>query len=141
LHGDIVGSQVGQRFALWQAAIRAGVEHPLTGVGFGRFGEEIDRQRAVGDIPASLEIQYQQAHSEYLTAFAEAGVAGLLALLLMFVAPAAALFRRIARGDASPAACAALVTATAFAGFALTDDMFDRQITVIAFYLLKIGRA
>ena len=137
LHGDIEGSQVGQRFALWHAAIRAGVAHPLTGVGFGRFGDEIERQRAEGDIPASLEIQYQQVHSEYLTAFAEAGVAGFAALLLMFVAPAAALFRRVARGDASPAACAALVTATAFAGFALTDDMFDRQITVIAFYLLN----
>jgi len=28
------------------------------------------------------------------------------------------------------------VTSTAFAGFALTDAMFDRQITIIAFHLL-----
>ncbi len=137
LHGDIEGSEVGQRLALWRAALRGGMEHPLTGVGFGRFGDEVDRQRAAGDIPASLKIQYRQVHSEYLTAFAEAGVTGFAALLLMFVAPMVMLFRRIAGGDASPAACAALVTAAAFAGFALTDDMFDRQITVIAFFLLN----
>ena len=89
------------------------------------------------NLPDSLKIEYRQVHSEYLTAFAEAGVIGFVALLSMFVAPAVALFRRIAGGDASPAACAALVTAAAFAGFALTDDMFDRQITVIAFFLLN----
>ena len=46
----------------------------MTGVGFGRFGDAIDRQRAAGDIPDSLKIEYRQVHSEYLTAFAEAGV-------------------------------------------------------------------
>jgi hypothetical protein len=55
----------------------------------------------------------------------------------MFLAPVFVLVRQIARGGGSPAAYAALVTATAFAGFALTDDMFDRQITVIAFFLLN----
>src|SRR5690606_1731258 len=122
--------------ALWQAAVRAGTSHPVTGVGFGGFGDELDRQRATGEIPPSLKLHYRQAHSEYLAAFAEAGITGLLTLTLMFVAPMIALLRRIAGGDASPAACAALVTAAAFAGFALTDDMFDRQITVIAFFLL-----
>lgn len=137
LEGDIENSEIGQRLALWEAALRAGIRRPATGVGFGRFGDELDRQRAAGEIPGSERILYRQAHSEYLAAFAEAGVTGFLSLLLMFVAPVLALARRIAAGDASPAACAALVTATAFAGFALTDDMFDRQITVIAFFLLN----
>jgi hypothetical protein len=55
----------------------------------------------------------------------------------MFVAPVVALLRQIRRGQGSPAAYAALVTAAAFSGFALTDDMFDRQITVIAFFFLN----
>jgi O-antigen ligase len=137
LDGDIEGSEIGQRLALWQAALRAGMHQPVTGVGFGGFGEELDRQRASGEIPASMDILYRQTHSEYLAAFAQAGVTGFLSLLLMFVAPVFALARRIVAGDDSAAACAALVTATAFAGFALTDNMFDRQVTVIAFYLLN----
>lgn len=136
LEGD-VASEVGQRLALWQVAVRAGMNAPVTGVGFGRFGEELDRQIAAGDIPGSERILYRQAHSEYLAAFAQAGVTGALSLLLMFVAPVFALVRQIAADRGSPAAYAALVTATAFAGFALTDDMFDRQITIIAFFFLN----
>ena len=136
LNGDI-DSEVGQRLALWGAALRAGRHHPLTGVGFGHFDDELERQVAAGEIPRSERIIYGHPHSEYLAAFSEAGVSGFLALLLMFVAPMVAMTRRIASGGGTPAACAALVTSAAFAGFALTDDMFDRQITVIAFYLLN----
>jgi O-antigen ligase len=136
LHGD-VDSEVGQRLALWGAAVRAGRHQPLTGVGFGHFDDELERQVAAGEIPGSERIIYGHPHSEYLAAFAEAGVSGFLALLLMFVAPMVAMARQIAARGGSPAACAALVTSAAFAGFALTDDMFDRQITVIAFYLLN----
>lgn len=136
LAGDL-DSEVGQRLALWQAAVRAGLRQPVTGVGFGNFDDELARQSSAGDIPGSARLLYAQAHSEYLSAFAEAGVTGFLALLLMFMAPAVVQLRRIRAGQASPAAFASLVTATAFAGFALTDDMFDRQITIIAFFLLN----
>ncbi len=136
LHGDI-DSEVGQRLALWGAALRAGMHQPLTGVGFGHFDDELERQVAAGEIPRSERIIYGHPHSEYLAALAEAGVSGFLALLLMFVAPMVAMARRIVVRGGSPAAYAALVTSAAFAGFALTDDMFDRQITVIAFYLLN----
>jgi O-antigen ligase len=136
LQGD-VNSEVGQRLALWQAAVRAGVRAPLTGVGFGGFEEELERQGAAGDIARPERILYGMAHSEYLSAFAEAGVSGFFALALMFIAPMVALMRQIRARGGTPAAYAALVTASAFAGFALTDDMFDRQITVIAFFLLN----
>ena len=136
LQGD-ADSEVGQRLALWEAALRAGLHAPLTGVGFGNFDDELERQSAAGAIPRTEHIIYGQPHSEYLSAFAEAGVSGFLALLLMFVAPPVAMVGRIARSGGSPAAFAALVTSASFAGFALTDDMFDRQITVIAFFLLN----
>jgi len=136
LRGDI-DSEVGQRLALWRAALLAGIHQPLTGVGFGRFENELKRQSAAGLTPASEKILYGQAHSEYLSAFAEAGVTGFVALTLMFVAPMIAMLRQIRAGRGSPAALAALVTSAAFAGFALTDDMFDRQITVIAFFFLN----
>ena len=113
------------------------MHRPLTGVGFGRFDDDLKRQSSEGEIPASEKILYGQAHSEYLAAFAEAGVTGFVSLVLMFVAPAVAMLRQIRAGRGSPAAYAALVTSASFAGFALTDDMFDRQITVIAFFFLN----
>ena len=73
LQGDI-DSEVGQRLALWGAALRAGLHAPLTGVGFGHFDDELERQVAAGEIPRSERIIYGQPHSEYLSAFAEAGV-------------------------------------------------------------------
>lgn len=136
LRGDI-DSEVGQRLALWHAAIVAGLREPVTGVGFGRFGQELARQDAAGESAASGKILYGQAHSEYLSAFAEAGISGFVSLLLMFIAPVVGLLRQIRAGRGSPAAYAALVIAAAFAGFALTDNMFDRQITVIAFFFLN----
>jgi len=136
LDGDL-NSEVGQRLALWQAALRAGLHEPLTGIGFGRFAEELARQTETGQLSGTGRILYGQAHSEYLAAFSQAGVTGFLALLLMFIAPVVALLRQIRRGQGSPAAYAALVSAAAFSGFALTDDMFDRQITVIAFFFLN----
>ena len=135
LQGD-AASETGQRLALWQAAVRAGLHAPVTGTGFDRFGAELDRQVATGAIPSTMKILYRQPHNEYLAAFAAAGFAGLAVTLLLFFGPPVALICRIARGRDSPAARAALVTSTAFAGFALTDAMFDRQITIIAFHLL-----
>ena len=129
-------SETGQRLALWQAAVRTGWSAPWTGVGLAGFGHDLARQKAAGEIPPSIQILYRQPHNEYLAAFAGAGVPGLFVTVLMFWLPVLALLLRIARGRDSPAARAALVVSAAFAGFALTDSMFDRQITVIAFFLL-----
>ncbi len=136
--GGDASSEVGQRLALWQAALRAGLHAPLTGVGLGGgFAEDIQRQAAAGDIPASIEILYSQAHNQYLNGLATAGFPGLLVTLALFCLPVLALVRRIATGQDSAEARAALVISASFAGFALTDAMFDRQITIIAFFLLS----
>src|SRR5690606_2843868 len=100
LQGD-VESEVGQRLLLWKAAIRSGLHAPLTGVGFNRFGADLDRQVAAGEIAGADQLLYRQTHSEYLAAFAEAGFPGLLVLLLMFVAPLVSTVRLIATGGGS----------------------------------------
>ena len=135
--GD-ASSEAGQRIALWQAAIRAGLHSPWTGAGLGGgFAKDIERQFAVGDIPPTMRILYGQPHNEYLNGLASAGIPGLVIIVLLFWWPALSLFRRIARGRDSPEARSALVVTASFAGFALTDSMFDRQITIIAFFLLS----
>jgi O-antigen ligase len=135
LKGD-VDSEMGQRLALWQAAGRAVARAPLTGSGFGRFKREIERQVASGEIPAGMPMYYGQTHNEYLAGLVDAGVTGFLAVTAMILAPILALFRQIRRGDDSPASYAALVIVTAFAFYALTDNIFDRQIMVTAYYFL-----
>ena len=131
-------SEAGQRLALWQAAIRAGLHAPLAGVGLGGgFADDIQRQIEAGDIPASIQILYSQPHNQYLNGLSAAGIPGFLVTLALFWLPVLALVRRIGRGEDSPEARAALVVIASFAGFALTDSMFDRQITIIAFFLLS----
>lgn len=131
-------SETGQRIALWQAAVRAGIHSPWVGVGLsGGFARDIERQFAAGDIAPGVKILYGQPHNEYLNGLASAGIPGLLTMLLLFWWPALTMFRRLARGEDSPEARAALLVTTSFAGFALTDSMFDRQITIICFFLLS----
>ncbi|MET0508270.1 MAG: O-antigen ligase family protein [Burkholderiaceae bacterium] len=134
--GD-ASTEVGQRLALWEAAGRAITHAPLTGSGFGRFMREIERQRASGEIPAGIQLLYGQTHNEYLASFVDGGIVAGLATVAMFLLPPLVLLRRLTRHpDAGPAAYAALAVGAAFAGFALTDNVFDRQLTVIAFYFL-----
>ena len=98
---------------------------------------EIERQRASGEIPPGIQLLYGQTHNEYLASFVDGGVVAGLATIAMFLLPMLVLLRRLTRNpDAGPAAYAALAVAAAFAGFALTDNVFDRQLTVIAFYFL-----
>jgi hypothetical protein len=54
----------------------------------------------------------------------------------MFVLPILALARHAGAGQGGVFTRAGLTTFCAFAGFALTDCMFDRQISFIAFFLV-----
>ncbi len=134
--GD-ASTEVGQRLALWAAAIRS-IEHaPLAGAGFGGFKRDIKRQEANGEVPPGIKLLYGQTHNEYLASFVDGGVIAGLATMAMFLLPPIVLLRRLTRNpDAGPAAYAALAVGAAFAGFALTDNVFDRQLTVTAFYFL-----
>ena len=129
-------TQAGQRLALWSAAARAVPHAPWLGVGVNRFDEEIARQRAIGQIPSTTTIHYRHVHNEYLCALATLGVGGFIALGGMFVLPILAALRRIRSGTHSPEVHAGLALSIAFAGFALTDCLFDRQITFVVFLML-----
>jgi O-antigen ligase len=65
-----------RRVALWNDALGLMSEHPVTGVGPGRFAES--RTTAPGDPDA------RWAHQEFMQQGAETGVPGLLLVLLVF---------------------------------------------------------
>ncbi len=133
--GDAI-SPTGQRLALWGAALRSVQHAPLFGVGVNRFDVEIRRQVAAGDIPPTVKILHRHVHNEYLCAWATLGLGGLVSLSAMFVMPIVVAARRIARGCQTPASHAGLALAIAFAAFALTDCLFDRQLTFVFFFLM-----
>ncbi|MDO5101928.1 MAG: O-antigen ligase family protein [Lautropia sp.] len=129
-------SEVGQRLALWGVAWRAGLHAPLTGIGIDGFAQELDRQRATGEVPADMLVLYGSAHNEYLAAFAGAGVPGLVVILLLFIGPMVVGIRRFLAGQRPDAALALVMLSTAFSAYSLTDAMFERQISMLAYLLL-----
>ncbi len=68
-----------ERLAHWQAAENMIVAHPFFGVGFGNYGAAYDQYRAV-----NWPIALGHAHNYYLNIWAETGIVGLLAYLLLW---------------------------------------------------------
>jgi O-antigen ligase len=78
------------RLIAYSTALAMGADHPLFGVGPGRYGSEFFEYqlivRARFDLPFqsfSTRISYGEAHNDFLQAFAETGFVGLLLLLAL----------------------------------------------------------
>ncbi len=95
--GSVAAQNVDSRQALWQAAIEMAADHPVLGVGPGRFGAESAAYAL--DQPVGLDDPV--AHNSYLEVLAENGLFAFLALLA-FVAGSWVLARRaLARSEAA----------------------------------------
>ncbi|MDO4636856.1 MAG: O-antigen ligase family protein [Lautropia sp.] len=129
-------SEVGQRLALWGIALRAARHAPLTGVGFDGFGAETRRQRETGELARDALVLYEGPHNEYLAGLASAGGPGLCVIILFFWAPLGVACRRFLRGQKPDEALSLVLLSASYAGFAMTDALFDRQISLLAYMLL-----
>lgn len=78
LEGDYA-TWTGARVSMMRGAVRAGVEHPLRGVGTGGFRD------AMGETPLGLD-DAAHAHNTALHVFAENGVIGVVLLVLFVLA-------------------------------------------------------
>jgi putative inorganic carbon (hco3(-)) transporter len=75
--GLIAEKNVASREALWDGAIKMSMDHPLTGVGIGRFGpESVDYVRS-----EPIVLLDPEAHNAYLEILAESGPFALTAFL------------------------------------------------------------
>jgi hypothetical protein len=121
------------RYAYWDAAMEAWVDHPFVGVGSGGFLVEWLKVDARVD-------QSGDAHSLYLETAAELGVVGVV-LLVLFLAGAGAGAVRLARYD--PAAATGIVAGlAAWALHAGLDwDWEMPAITLMALLLAAAGIA
>ena len=73
---------INERFLMWHAAIKMGIEHPLLGVGMGNYESEYQNHYIS---PLAKEPEVRHAHNNFIQFFAENGLMGLLSYLVLEV--------------------------------------------------------
>jgi O-antigen ligase len=143
LHGALDQQQrfaedkVAHRLDLWHAAATMTREHPALGLGPGAFaryhldyGDE-EREAAERDL--------DDAHSTVLQASSELGVIGAVALLGLFLVPAAAAWRRWQRDRSQLAAATCLAVAGALVASSLETEQFRLPLWFLAALAAALG--
>ena len=131
-----------ERLEMWRTAARAFKEHPLAGIGVGRFDEYTNREIAAGRSHEAIG-RYNQPHNEYLEAAATGGVPGLLVLLAVFLVPLRYFCRHALDPDDEVALPAAMGIGLIglYMLCALTDAVFYRVMTQSFYFFLVLGLA
>lgn len=79
--GEVGERSVAIRLALWRASLQIASQHPLTGVGPGRFATHLEALQARGEYPDSARI-YAHPHNTPLSVLVQYGIGGLTLLIV-----------------------------------------------------------
>ncbi len=141
-HRNDARGAVRERLEMWRTAARAFVDHPVAGIGVGKFADYTREEIAAGHSNPIIG-RYNQPHNEYLEAAATGGIPGLLVLLGVFLVPLHFFSRFALHPDdeiALPASIAvALIGLYMLCG--LTDAVFYRVMTQSFYFFLVLGLA
>ena len=132
--GKIADRNAASRLSFWDAALNMSYDHPVTGVGPGRFGDESTTY--LGNRPSAL--QDPVAHNSYLEIMAESGAPALLAFLA-YLGGSWGLLRRgrrqaLAEGDEARVRLATTLHAS-FVVAAVSGAFLSQQLA-LPFWLL-----
>lgn len=138
-------SSVGARLELLALAARTTEQHPLTGIGVGRFGEAV---RALPDCAGTGAVRNERlctlrhAHADLPEWAATMGIPGLLCIIALYALPLWLCLRAL-RGLSGPdrgrsAALAGVVMVVAFLFAGLTQSIYAHQLTA-ACYAILVG--
>ncbi len=137
------GNALGERFEMWRAAVMAGREQPLLGIGVGHLNAYFKQLATAGLIaPAIMEFNqghgHTHAHNDYLHALATCGVLGLSGLLLVYLVPLTVFVRAALHEHLSKRGLnyAGILTLLGYMQFSLTDSVLLTRITAAFFVLL-----
>ena len=138
-------SSVCIRIQLWRAAWTMFKRSPLIGNGstdvFPRELEKLVAAKAISNFTITEE--FDEPHNDMLFTMASHGVLGLLALLLVYLAPATIFVRRLALDlpqQTRVAAAIGLAVCLGFMMYGLTELMF-RGMRTMGFYAVMMGWA
>ncbi|HWP95031.1 MAG TPA: O-antigen ligase family protein [Gammaproteobacteria bacterium] len=129
------------RLELWRVAFAAWLSEPMLGVGPGGFLRAVQTAVTEGRLE-HFYLAFNHPHNEYLSALAERGLIGFVALLLVFGVPFKHFLWAARHRDTSlrQLGYAGIVLIVAFLHFALTEAVFDRAaaVTFYAFVLAVV---
>ncbi|MGX6571116.1 O-antigen ligase family protein [Cupriavidus necator] len=126
----------GIRLQLWRASLEMIQAHPWTGVGPEKF-EWTLQTLAARHVITPMAATMPHSHNELLHATATLGIPGLLAILALYLVPAAFFLRHLGNADRGTQVASAmgLALCCGFMVFGLTEVMFATTL-VNAFYSL-----
>lgn len=134
LSGAERDTSIGMRFQMWHAASEMFMAHPLTGVGAGKFNEQLRLRHERGEVSETVA-EFDHAHNDFLWFAGTLGIPGVLALLAIFGVPGWHFYRRASDADVQVATAArmGLAVVLGYVVFGLTEAMFSITMNA-AFY-------
>ncbi|KWR90172.1 O-antigen ligase family protein [Cupriavidus sp. IDO] len=138
-HHVTLDTSTGIRLQLWRASLKMLQAHPWTGVGPDNFPQEL-QALAVQHVVTPVAATLPHAHNDILHAAATLGAPGLLAILALYLVPAAFFLRHLRSEDRDTQVASAmgLALCCGFMVFGLTEVMFATTL-INAFYSLVMS--
>lgn len=135
-HHVTLDTSIGIRLQLWRTSLQMVQAHPWTGVGPENFEQTLEAL-AAQHVISPLAGTMPHSHNELLHAAATLGIPGLLAILALYLVPAAFFMRHLGNADRGTQVASAmgLALCCGFMVFGLTEVMFATTL-VNAFYSL-----
>lgn len=123
-------TSLGARAAMWKTAWLIFEDHPLIGIGPGRFQAELSRLVDAGEVPSAGI--YNQPHSDIMHALSSGGLLKLIAYLGIMLAPFVFFFKRYrdinSNSDQQLMSVLGMQVVGAYFLTGLTNSNFDLQI-------------
>jgi O-antigen ligase len=131
LTGKTIDTSLGIRFESWRAAFYMLEEHPLFGVGLGRFQQEAQDLIDKGSVREGAA-DFNHTHNDYIYQLSVNGVVGFVFLFLVYIYPLRLFYKNIFFGDPEIKALsiAGLCFVVAFMHYSLSETLMIRSLPV-----------
>lgn len=138
-------TSVGTRLEMWQAAWTMFKENPVTGIGWGNYTEQANRQVEQG-LRNKSAASFPHPHNQFLSALANGGLIGFSALLILLTVPSLIFIRQIKHSKSREVhrlALAGILLLVSYMVFGLSEAILERSrpVNFLAFYLAVLMAA